>query len=62
MFFLAIVFSLFGAMGYLAYGESTEVTYGGHGHGHVVHGVKSTRMFTCMSCSHSLSLPIENVV
>ncbi len=26
MFFLAIVFSLFGGMGYLAYGEDTEVS------------------------------------
>lgn len=28
MFFLAIVFSVFGCMGYLAYGEDTEVRYG----------------------------------
>lgn len=26
MFFLAIVFSLFGCMGYLAYGENIEVS------------------------------------
>lgn len=28
MFFLAIVFSVFGCMGYLAYGENTEVGLG----------------------------------